>query len=213
MPPPQENPPRMTQSTSTPRLRFTLFYYVVLAVASAICGPSQPADAWDTLALNTLSFALVTVAILGRVWCSVFIAGHKEEELVTSGPYALCRHPLYALSILGGFGLGIATHTVVLTLITLIVLTLLLASDARKEESRLEARHGEAFRAYARHTPRWLPALRRPRPPLPRRVQLPPDLYWKAFLDAGSFALLYLLIVTMTTLRETGLSPTLLHIP
>jgi protein-S-isoprenylcysteine O-methyltransferase Ste14 len=203
----------MTHSTSTPRLRFTLFYYVVLSVASAFCGPPQQADPWEAFALNTLAFTLVTIAILGRVWCSAFIAGHKEEELVTSGPYALCRHPLYALSILGGLGLGIATHTVVLTLITLIVLTLLLAHDARQEEARLEARHGEAFRAYARHTPRWLPALRRPRAPLPRRVQLPPDLYWKAFLDAGSFALLYLLIVTSTALRETGLSPTLLHIP
>jgi protein-S-isoprenylcysteine O-methyltransferase Ste14 len=203
----------MTQSSSTPRLRFTLFYYVALAVASAFVGPPMPADAWEGFALNTLSFTLITVAILGRLWCSAFIAGHKEEELITDGPYALCRHPLYGLSIIGGFGLGIATHTVGLTLLTLIVLTLLLASDARREEAKLEARHGEAFRAYARHTPRWLPALRRPRQPLPRRVQVPPDLYWKAFLDAGSFALLYLLIVTMTTLRETGLSPTLLHVP
>lgn len=204
----------MTRSSSTPRLRFTLFYYIALSIAAAFCGPPQPADAWEAFALNTLAFTLVTVSVLGRLWCSAFIAGHKEEQLITDGPYALCRHPLYSLSIVGGFGLGIATHTVVLTLVTLIVLTLLLASDARREEKRLEERHGEAFRQYARVTPRWIPHLRNPRPrPLPQRVVLPPYLYWKAFLDAGSFALLYLIIVTSTTLREAGLSPTLLPIP
>jgi protein-S-isoprenylcysteine O-methyltransferase Ste14 len=203
----------MTQSPSTPRLRFTLFYYLALVGAAAVCGPPHLPDSWSVFALNTLSLTLVTVALLGRIWCSTFVAGHKEERLITDGPYALCRHPLYGLSIVGGFGLGVATHTVTLTLITLIVLTLVLSAAARSEEKRLEARHGPAFREYARITPRWLPHLRTPRQALPQRVQLTPQVFWKAFLDAGSFLLLFVLMTTVVTLREADFLPTLLHLP
>jgi protein-S-isoprenylcysteine O-methyltransferase Ste14 len=100
----------MTRSPSTPRLRLTLLYYLLLVGAAAVCGPPQPLDAWSAFAVNTLALTLVTAAILGRIWCSTFVAGHKEEQLITEGPYALCRHPLYALSIVGGFGLGMATR-------------------------------------------------------------------------------------------------------
>lgn len=203
----------MTQSPSTPRLRFTLIYYLLLVGAAAVCGPPQEPDSWSVFALNTLALTLVTAAVLGRIWCSTFVAGHKEEQLITEGPYALCRHPLYGLSIIGGFGLGVATHMVALTLITLIVLTLVLSAAARSEEKRLAERHGPAFREYARITPRWLPDFSRPRRALPLRVQLTPQVFWKAFLDAGSFLLLYVLIITVVTLREAGLLPTLLHLP
>jgi protein-S-isoprenylcysteine O-methyltransferase Ste14 len=203
----------MTRSPSTPRLRLTLLYYLLLVAAAAVCGPPQPPDSWSAFALNTLALTLVTAAILGRIWCSTFVAGHKEEQLITEGPYALCRHPLYALSIVGGFGLAVATHTVALTLITLIVLTLVLSAAARSEEKRLEARHGPAFREYVRITPRWLPGFGRPRRALPQRVQLTPQVFWKAFLDAGSFLLLFVLITTVVALREAGLLPTLLHLP
>jgi len=37
---------------------------------------------------------LVGIASLGRLWCSLYIAGYKNDTLVTLGPYSVSRNPL-----------------------------------------------------------------------------------------------------------------------
>jgi hypothetical protein len=87
----------------------------------------------------------------------------------------------------------------------------LLVRAARTEEALLARMHGAAFAQYARQTPRWWPRWRGYR--LPSRLDPDPQIYWKAFRDAAAFILLYLLIDTARTLRETGILPTLLSLP
>jgi protein-S-isoprenylcysteine O-methyltransferase Ste14 len=36
-----------------------------------------------------------------RLWCSLYISGYKNSQLITSGPYSLCRNPLYFFSFVG----------------------------------------------------------------------------------------------------------------
>ena len=88
---------------STPRLRITLAWYVIVLVLVAISErPWAHVPSGETARIAGL--LLMAGAALGRVWVSAFIAGSKDQRLVTTGPYALCRHPLYALSLLGGIG-------------------------------------------------------------------------------------------------------------
>jgi protein-S-isoprenylcysteine O-methyltransferase Ste14 len=201
----------MTRSASTPRLRITQTYFLLLLVASAVAGPA-PRPAVIELAFRLVSLLLVATACLGRIWCSAFLAGRKDTQLVTQGPYARCRHPLYALSFMGGLGLAMATHSVVLTLLTAVVLATLLVRAARAEESFLAQRHGADYVRYASTTPRWLPARGRCLAPH-ALIEVHLTLYWKAFRDAGAFILLYLLIDSARTLRILGLLPTLLTLP
>jgi hypothetical protein len=136
---------------------------------------------------------LVTIACLGRIWCSVFIAGRKDIELVTVGPYALCRHPLYTLSMVGALGLGLASHSLVLTSATLLVLGALLLRAAAAEDRFLAARFDERFDAYRASTPGFWPRRwpRHWRPPSSTQVPVRPDILWKAFVDAWAFFLLF----------------------
>ena len=90
----------MTESASTPRLRATFAIYLALVASTAVVGPDHVASTWYYLS-GAAGFVCVALACLGRIWSSVFIAGHKDEELVTTGPYARCRHPLYACSDAG----------------------------------------------------------------------------------------------------------------
>ena len=77
----------MTTSASTPRLRLTLAWYLVLIVLVAIS--ARPcASGWLGGIANVVGFLLMAGAALGRVWTSLFIAGLKDARLVTSGPYA-----------------------------------------------------------------------------------------------------------------------------
>jgi protein-S-isoprenylcysteine O-methyltransferase Ste14 len=191
----------MTESASTPRLRTTFAIYLALVAATAVVGPRQIAVVWSHLA-GIAGFVCVALACLGRIWCSVFIAGHKDEVLVTTGPYARCRHPLYALSIVGALGLGFASKSPLLCTAAVTLIAALVIYAASCEEQFLADAFPEEFKDYVAATPNmWWPSLRMA--PLPAQLDVRPTVYWKAFLDAGSFFVLYLLVVAAAEYRTT----------
>lgn len=200
----------MTTSASTPRLRITQIWYMALLLLAGINAGSTLPPLAD-IACGALALLLVGGAFLGRIWCSAFLAGRKDQTLVTEGPYQLCRNPLYSLSWLSAAGLGLATRSVTLTLVTLLLLTLLFGRAARHEERLLERLHGAAFAAWKARTPQFLP--RSLTSAWPAMLQQPPAIYVKAFRDAGSMLLLYVLIEAARELRLAGYLPSVLHLP
>jgi protein-S-isoprenylcysteine O-methyltransferase Ste14 len=181
----------MTESASTPRLRTTFAIYLALIAATAFIGLREM-PAWAYYSANVLGFVLVAMACLGRIWTSVFIAGHKDAELVTTGPYARCRHPLYACSIVGALGLGIASKSLLLCALVVLLISALVIYAASCEEQFLADAFPEQFTAYVGATPNmWWP---RRGAALPQQLDVRPAVYWKAFLDAGSFFVLYVLV-------------------
>jgi protein-S-isoprenylcysteine O-methyltransferase Ste14 len=182
----------MSESASTPRLRATFAIYLALIPVTALIGPREIPLALHLLA-GCVGFVLIALACLGRIWCSVFIAGHKDETLVTAGPYARCRHPLYACSLLGALGLGLTTRSPLLCAIVVALIAALVVYAAACEEQFLEAQFPEEFKAYAAAVPnKWWPHASAAPPP--ERLAVRPAIYWKAFVDAGSFFLLYVLV-------------------
>lgn len=188
----------MTDSASTPRLRITFAVYVALIATTAIIGPDQLSP-WRYYGMSVLGFICVCLACLGRIWCSVFIAGHKDADLVTTGPYARCRHPLYACSIVGALGLGLASKSLLLCAFTVLLISALVVYAASCEEQFLADAFPEPFKAYVESTPNmWWPGRAQP---LPSQVDVRPAVFWKAFVDAGSFFLLWLLVSGATEFR------------
>jgi protein-S-isoprenylcysteine O-methyltransferase Ste14 len=182
----------MTESASTPRLRATFAIYLALVAATPLVGPRGVSLGLSNL-LGIAGFVCVTVACLGRIWCSLFIAGHKDEVLVTSGPYAYCRHPLYSFSIVGALGLGFASKSLLLGAMVVLLIAGLVIYAASCEEQFLEDAFPDEFKAYVAATPNmWWPALRKKQ--IPPQLDVRPAVFWKAFLDAGSFFLLWLLV-------------------
>ena len=189
----------MTESASTPRLRTTFAIYIALVAATAFVGPEELPAPWY-YATGIAGFLCVTAACLGRIWCSVFIAGHKDETLVTSGPYAQCRHPLYALSIVGALGLGLTTRSVLLCAAVIVLIAALLVYAASCEEQFLADSFPDEFKAYTAATPnKWWPAF--VRRDAPGHLDVLPAVYWKAFLDAASFFVLWLLVAIAAEYR------------
>jgi protein-S-isoprenylcysteine O-methyltransferase Ste14 len=189
----------LTESASTPRLRATFAIYLALVAASAVIGPDAVSDTWYYLG-GIAGFICVALACLGRLWTSVFIAGHKDVELVTTGPYARCRHLLYACSMLGALGLGLTTRSVLLCVLVVVLIAALVIYAAACEEQFLADAFPEKFQAYVGATPnKWWP--RSAGAPLPDQLDVRPAIFWKAFLDAGSFFLLYLLVALTTAYR------------
>lgn len=191
----------MTESASTPRLRITFAIYLALIATAAVIGPDDVAG-WRYYGMSLTGFVCVCLACLGRIWCSVFIAGHKDADLVTSGPYARCRHPLYACSILGALGLGLATKSWLLCAITVLLIAALVIYAASCEEQFLADSFPEQFKAYVEATPNmWWP---RRGATLPDSLDVRPSVFWKSFLDAGSFFLLWLMVSIAAEFRLAG---------
>ena len=191
----------MTDSASTPRLRTTFAIYVALVATTAIIGPREIPAGWNYLA-GAVGFICVALACLGRIWCSVFIAGHKDEKLITFGPYALCRHPLYALSILGAFGLGLTSRSVLLCAFTVVLVAALVVYAASCEEQFLADSFAEEFKSYVAATPnKWWP--RFAARSMPDHLDVKPAIFWKALVDAGAFFLLYLLVALAAAYRTS----------
>ena len=61
--------------------------------------------------LMLLACFMAGIGAFGRIWCSLYIAGYKNNVLVIAGPYSMCRNPLYFLSFIGGIGVACATET------------------------------------------------------------------------------------------------------
>ena len=200
----------MAVSRSTPRLRLTAALLIALLVVVAVS--RRPGlDGFAGAVLAFAGFACVACAALGRIWTSVFIAGYKDERLVTHGPYAALRHPLYALSLLATLGLGLTTRSASITLALLALLGLMYAASIRAEDAFLRAAHPAQFERYAAAVHALLP--RWSRYAVPEAVEVRPRVLWKAFLDAGSLLGFWALLVIADALQRNGLTPAWLTLP
>lgn len=118
---------------------------------------------WDTkdemisFLLFLLGIILVAVASLGRMWCSLYIAGYKDKKLITSGPYSLCRNPLYFFSMLGIVGIGFATETFTIPLAFIFLFSIYYPFVIKSEENRLESSFGYVFKEYKKKVPSFFP--------------------------------------------------------
>ena len=134
-----------------------------LASAVAVVFLLFSTNDWETgaagvsTALFTLGMFLVAIGSLGRMWCSLYIAGYKDQVLITQGPYSLTRNPLYFFSVFGALGVGFCTETFTFPALLLGVMILYYPLVVRKEERRLRERFGGDFDDYARRVPAFFP--------------------------------------------------------
>jgi protein-S-isoprenylcysteine O-methyltransferase Ste14 len=99
---------------------------------------------------------LTVIGFLGRFWSLLYIGGRKKRTLVTSGPYFLCRHPLYFFTYVGGVGICLTTRTFAIPLLFTIAFALYYRTAIRCEERFLHVNF-EGYADYARHTPAFFP--------------------------------------------------------
>jgi protein-S-isoprenylcysteine O-methyltransferase Ste14 len=113
--------------------------------------------------LEQFGYILVFVAVLGRIWCTLYIAGRKNKQLCTTGPYEVCRNPLYLFSFIGLIGVCFAAANLMLAVIAASAYLLYYRGVIGGEERRLAAIFGTAFDHYLASTPKFWPRLKLPR--------------------------------------------------
>jgi protein-S-isoprenylcysteine O-methyltransferase Ste14 len=80
---------------------------------------------------------------------------HAGHRLITAGPYAFVRHPMYLAVIIAGIGGLLLYRTWAMLLFAAAMFGLTVR--ARREERALAAEFGADWEAYRRCVPAWLP--------------------------------------------------------
>ncbi len=110
------------------------------------------------LAWGAAGFAVWAKLTLGR-WFSASFAVKPGHELVTRGPYAIVRHPMYTSLILVGVGLAFAWDSWV-TLGFALIFAVPFWMHTAIEEQMLETHFGDEWRTYKARVPRLVPGWR-----------------------------------------------------
>lgn len=176
------------------RLFGIAFFLILLATESIHVGTVMEA------ALFLVGLVLVGLATVGRLWCSLYISGYKDAELITTGPYSVSRNPLYFFSLLGFAGIGFATETVTLGIAVPLIAAIGYPAVIKREEDELRSRFGPAFEVYCAHTPRFFPDFSRFAEPASYVVN--PRLFRRTMIDVIWFVWFVGIIELVEALHE-----------
>lgn len=103
--------------------------------------------------------------LLAEAWPPLY-AAQRDGRVARDGPYARIRHPQYVAFVLVMTGFLLQWPTLP-TLVMYPVLLLAYTRLARREERESLARFGDAYAAYMREVPAFVPRRRRPMPASP----------------------------------------------
>jgi protein-S-isoprenylcysteine O-methyltransferase Ste14 len=139
-----------------------LGYWVILV--SARSSWTAPISVWRlsvgiTLGMGGIWLASTGVRHLGKQW-RVNAALNADHELVTSGPYQIVRHPIYASMLAMNIMIAILLGRLPWWPIGVVLFLVGIEIRVRVEDGLLRERFGPRFEAWRLCVPAYLPLIR-----------------------------------------------------
>lgn len=201
---------RFADSVSSHRVLLSWIFAIALFVLLVFSRSAHDGTLLEGL-LFSVGLVLVGLATVGRLWCSTYISGYKNSDLIRIGPYSMTRNPLYFFSFLGFTGIGFATETFTCGLGFPLLFLIGYQSIIRREEEHLRSTFGPAFMDYCARTPRFFPSLKSFREPDSYIVNA--RLFRRAMFDALWFIWLVGIIELVETLRDVYILTPVIWLP
>ncbi len=201
-----------THFTQKSRIAISRVFAAVIIFLALFSQPSwERSHLAVAMSVDFLAFVLILIATFGRLWALMYISGHKTRDLITDGPYSIVRNPLYLLSFIGAFGIGLVSDNIYILAVFIIIFVLYYPFVIRGEEKNLHRVHGKAFEDYRQRTPMIIPkfSLYHDEPFLTIDTRL----FGKTFFSVMWFPLAFLLLLLIERLHEFGVLPILFTAP
>jgi len=193
------------------RIGISRAYFVLVIALIVLTRHAWAEPGLFTTVSGAIGFVGITIAALGRLWCSVFICGYKNRRVIQDGPYSVVRNPLYVFSLIGGIGIGLITHSLLITAVIVLFFVWIYPLTVADEEARLERLLGEEYVAYKSRTPRFLPVFAKFSNVEQYTINM--KQLQNAFLDALWFFLGYGILQGISMLQTVGTLPVLAYLP
>ncbi len=129
-----------------------------------LTGLFMPLTIGPDIIYRSFGLTIFTVGLFTAIWARISmgkswdtpgtILNSSDHKLVTTGPFAYSRNPIYVGIIL--ISLGIAISLKSMTFILVIFLYLHLYVKTREEEEKLQKKFGDAYTKYQIEVPRFI---------------------------------------------------------
>ncbi len=149
-----------------------------------------------------VSYLLVAVATVGRLWCGIYVFGRKSKALCQDGPYSICRNPLYIFTFLGALGVATASNRIVLIVCFASIYCFYYFLVVKFEEKRLSQLFGREYGAYCARVHRFLPSFRKYRSR--ERIEINPHILSRAMVKGMWFFCLIFALEIIEALNRTS---------
>lgn len=192
------------------RRPLTIFFGCCLGALLLGVGSRWPAQGVAQQCFFLLGVSLATIGTLGRVWSNLYISGYKTRTLIKTGPYSLCRNPLYFFSAIGAIGIGLCSETLTVPLVLGLFFAVYYPMIIAHEERRLRETHHDDFEEYRRTVPAFWPRLSSFQEP--DTYVMVPRVVRKNIVDAFWFVALAGCVHVVSNLHDTPLLPEIFHV-
>lgn len=194
------------------RRRRALTFFFEFFIAFLLLGMESrwPRDGVVREILFLAGICFAAIGALGRTWCHLFISGYKTKALVQTGPYSMCRNPLYFFSAIGMIGIGFSSGTFSVPAIMAVFFSVYYPWIIHYEENRLTANHADKFQEYRRTTPAFWPRLFRYSEP--ETYTTFPSILRRNIADAFWFIALAAAVHVVSELQESNWLPAFVEV-
>lgn len=152
-----------TPPTTRPWPPILLVAIVADAVAAGYALP-LPWPGEDDLMAHVVGLGLGVAGLALFAWAAWTLRRHgttilpdkAADVLVTNGPFRFRRNPIYIAHVLMLLGVAELTQNIWFALLAVLYVPLVTWLAVLPEERHLEARFGDAYRAYKASTRRWI---------------------------------------------------------
>lgn len=193
------------------RINHSRIFAVILLLMLLISKPLFDANHFPRECMLWLGYAMVIFGAFGRVYCSAFIGGRKNDEVIRSGSFSVVRNPLYVFSFIAMVGIGLQSGMLLVTGVLIAAFVMYYPLVVEKEEKFLENKFGEPYAVYKKEVPRWIPNLKLWNEP--EQVDAKPKFIRKTMLDASVFFLAMPCFTIINALQTHSILPVWLTLP
>jgi len=139
------------------RINLLRLVFIPIVFVAVFVRPSWSLASYTSFLMELGGYLFLLAGLTIRIWSIFYIGSRKSKEIITTGPYSLCRNPLYIGTFLLAIGAGLCFENVLMILLISAIIIPVHIITTRMEEAHLEAKFGQPYQEYKQRIPRFWP--------------------------------------------------------